>query len=197
MIAALGHFISWGLRTHVHLCADDQWRDHRTRQHHPPVQTLDVVGVDIHKRHIDDIPEHNPERSPHLPHHHQRAADCRRAAFRGVYRDGGGFRADSEAEEEACNEEMLPGVGEGLPKTGGKGDETGDEDGVAAAEVFVEGMCNPAADGEAAEVRGGVDEAFEPFVVLDAKLFDEVEVGTVDDGFVWGGAQWYAPDAEG
>ena len=117
---------------------------------------MDVVGVlDVEEGEGHDGAEHDPERGPHLPHHDERAADDGRGALGGVDGHRRGFGADAEAEDEAGDEEVLPGVGDALPDAGGEGDEGGDEDGPATAEVLVERGGQPAAEDTTAELDGG------------------------------------------
>lgn len=83
---------------------------------------------------------------------------------------------------------MPPSVGKALPEARCRGEETGDEDGAAAAEEVVERRGQPAADERAAEVGRGVDETGEPGgafgLVANAELRGVEELGAVDDGFV-------------
>ena len=86
------------------------------------------------------------------PHHDHGATDLGRGALCGVDGDGGALWADAEAEDEAGDEEVLPGVGDALPDAGGEGDEGGEEDGASSAEVLVERCGEPAGDNAAAKL---------------------------------------------
>jgi hypothetical protein len=45
-------------------------------------------------------------------------------------------------------------------------------------------MCDPATDREAAQVGRRIDKTFDPFVMLDAELLDEIQVCAIDNGLV-------------
>ena len=70
----------------------------------------DVVEGDVH-----DVAEHDTKGRPHLPHHNQGTTNDWWRALRSINGDGCGLGADTEAEEEASDEEVPPGVGHALP----------------------------------------------------------------------------------
>ena len=90
----------------------------------------------------------------HSPHHHKRTPNNRRRALRRIYRHRRALGPNTEAEDKARDEEVLPGVGDALPDAGREREEGGDEDRAAAAEPFVQRGGEPAAEDAAAELHG-------------------------------------------
>ena len=62
------------------------------------------------------------------------------------------LRSDTEAKEEAGNEEVPPCVREALPDTRDERNEGGKEDRATASKVLVHGRGDPAADNAAAQL---------------------------------------------
>ncbi|KFY44905.1 hypothetical protein V495_03218 [Pseudogymnoascus sp. VKM F-4514 (FW-929)] len=149
--------------THKDEAADDDSGEHSGGHHETPVHPGDAVRVaDFVEGQIGGVPDEDAKGREHLPAHDEGAADARGRGLGGVDGDGGGFGTDAEAEEEARDEHVPPGVGEGLPEAGHGGEEASQEDGAAAAEPGVEGDGEPAADKGAAEIGGRVEEADQP-----------------------------------
>ena len=86
----------------------------------------------------------------YIPHHDQRTTDRRGSTLSGIDRDGRGFGANTETEEEPGNEEVPPRVRKTLPNARDEGDERGDENRAATSEVLVHRGGQPAADDTAA-----------------------------------------------
>jgi hypothetical protein len=114
---------------------------------------LKIYNVHEISYQIGNISQHDAESSPRLPHHDKRATNGGRCTLGGVDGDSGRFGANAEAEEEAGDEEVGPGVGDTLPNAGGPGEKGGNEYSTTAAKVLVHRLRNPAADKSAAQLR--------------------------------------------
>jgi hypothetical protein len=78
-----------------------------------------------------------------LPHHDESATDWSRRALSGVYRDGSGFRANTETKNETRREEMAPRVSDTLPDTCEEAESGGEENGATTAEHFIQRVSEP------------------------------------------------------
>ena len=101
-------------------------------------------------------------RNIHIPHHNERATDSRGSALGRIHRDSRGLRADTEAKEEASDEEMPPGVRKTLPDARDERDERRNEDGATTAKVLVHGRREIAADDAAAKLDGSIAVSISP-----------------------------------
>lgn len=169
-VAAFGQQPTRRLRTHVHLSHDEQCGDTglhgsvsrcvnmavkctHTSKHETPVETSNARGVlDRVEGNVHDVAEHDAKGSPQLPHHDERATNDRRRTLRGIHRDRRGLGANTESEEETCDEEVPPCVGDSLPDTSREREECTDEDGTATAETLVERGGDPATDQATAQL---------------------------------------------
>ena len=111
---------------------------------------------------IGGVSEHYAEGGPHLPLHHQRATDGWGSRLGGIDGDRGGFRPDTQTQAKSSDEQVPPGVGEGLPEDGDGGDQTGDEDGAPPAKPMIEGHRQPATNEGTTQIRSRIDQAKQP-----------------------------------
>lgn len=89
------------------------------------------------------VSQHEPKRSPHLPHHHQSSADIGRSTFGSVNGNRRALRTDTETQYKASNEQMPPSVGECLPQASQAGYNARDEDGTSPAQHPVQWFGQP------------------------------------------------------
>ena len=103
-------------------------------QHEAPVEAPDTNGVrDVAEPEIDDITKHDPKRRPRLEHHNECPAYEWWRTLRRVDGYCSALRTEAEAEEEASDEEMGPGIREALPDTSDEGEHSGYEYRASAA----------------------------------------------------------------
>ena len=133
--------------------------------------------------------------SPHLPHHDQGTTNRRRCAFGSIHGHRRTLASNAQAQHEAGNEQVDPGVGDTLPDTGHGGNKAGHEDGASPAQDAVQGRREPAsqeatgqvgcADHQAGQiVHHGLTEAATLGVGLDVESGQVEGLGAIVGGLV-------------
>ena len=163
---------------------------HGRTEHEPPVEPDDAaeVGHPVESQ-VGHVPEHDSERRPELPLHHERAPDGRGSRLGRVDRHRGRHGADAEPDGEARDEHVPPAVGEALPQHRHDRDGTRHEDRAPSPKPVVERHSHPAPDEGAAQVRRRIHQPQEPrrprVVALDPEWAREEQLRAVDHRFVW------------
>ncbi len=120
------------LSTHasvLHTCNPAAITETYATKHEAPIETTDAALIrNAAEREVHDIAEHDTERRPGLKHHHECPPNERRRTLCRVYGNRCTVGTETEAEEEAGDEEVLPGVGQALPYTYNEPDQSRQED---------------------------------------------------------------------
>lgn len=108
-ISALAHQPTRRFWAEPDLGHDDQGWHTGACDHKSPVQPGNVRWIgNIQENEVGDVAEHDPESSPHLPHHDESTANGRRGAFCRVHRNSRRLRADTDPKDESSGEQVLP-----------------------------------------------------------------------------------------
>ena len=186
----LAHVPSRGFRDEKDEANDDDGRQHRRSHHKSPVESSNAGCVlDLEECKIGRITQHDSKSGPHLPLHDESTTDGFGSSFGAIDGDSCGFGTNTESKGEAGDEHVPPCVGERLPETCERGEDTGDEDGTAAAEIVVEWDSEPASDKGAAEIGSRVDQSKQPgrsrVLACDTELRSVEKLTTINNSLVY------------
>ena len=113
--------------------------DTHAAKHKTPVEAADTRRIAyVAECEVHDVAKHDPKRCPRLEHHDKGSTDERRRTLRRIHWDRRTLWTKAEAEKEASDEEVRPGVREALPDAGDEREDAGDEDRASAADQAVQ-----------------------------------------------------------
>ena len=108
--------------------------DTHAAKHETPVEASDTRRIAyIAECEVHDVAKHYPKRCPRLEHHDECPAYEWWRTLRRVDGYCSALRTEAEAEEEASDEKMGPGIREALPDTSNEGEHPGYEYRASAA----------------------------------------------------------------